>query len=143
MSLQEVIAYNYDQPTLQRIDKMDQTPADNNQISDIWGFMYEAMDKANYILEFQDKTAFEGKQEVIAQAYFLRAYFAFELTKFFGDIPLLLNEAGTRIQNKRIHTADPLRCEPRREQSQSLRIDRGGPRRSDRARIAYIPNKSQ
>ena len=99
--------YNYDQPTLQRIDKMDQTPADNNQISDIWGFMYEAMDKANYILEFQDKTAFEGKQEVIAQAYFLRAYFAFELTKFFGDIPLLLNEAGTRIQNKRIHTADP------------------------------------
>jgi hypothetical protein len=97
----------YDQPTLQRIDKMDQTPADNNQISDIWGFMYEAMDKANYILEFQDKTAFEGKQEVIAQAYFLRAYFAFELTKFFGDIPLLLNEAGTRIQNKRIYTADP------------------------------------
>ena len=100
-------AYNYDQPTLQRIDKMDQTPADNNEISDIWGFMYEAMDKANYILEFQDKTAFEGKQEVIAQAYFLRAYFAFELTKFFGDIPLLLNEAGTRIQNKQIHTADP------------------------------------
>ena len=97
----------YDQPTLQRIDKMDQTPTDNNYISDIWGFMYEAMDKANYILEFQDKTAFEGKQEVIAQAYFLRAYFAFELTKFFGDIPLLLNEAGTRIQNKRIHTADP------------------------------------
>ena len=97
----------YDNPTLQRIDKMDQTPADNNQISDIWGFMYEAMDRANYILEFQDKTAFEGKQEVIAQAYFLRAYFAFELTKFFGDIPLLLNEAGTRIQNKRIHTADP------------------------------------
>ena len=37
----------YDQPTLQRVDKMLHTPADNNQLSDIWGFMYAAMNRAN------------------------------------------------------------------------------------------------
>lgn len=92
----------YDQPTLQRIDKMDQTPADNNQLRDIWGFMYAALNRANFILEFQDKTDFSGKEEMIASAYFLRAYYTFELTKWFGDIPLLLDESGTRILNKRI-----------------------------------------
>ena len=96
----------YDQPTLQRIDKMDHTPDDNNQIRDIWGFMYAAMNRANYILEFQDKTEFDGKDEIIAQAYFLRAYYAFELTKLFGDIPLLLNADKTRILNKRIYLGD-------------------------------------
>jgi hypothetical protein len=96
----------YDQPTLQRIDKMDQTPADNNQIRDIWGFMYAAMNRANYILEFQNKTEFSGKDEIIAQAYFLRAYYTFELSKLFGDIPLLLNSDKTRILNKRIYLGE-------------------------------------
>jgi hypothetical protein len=92
----------YDQPTLQRVDKMLHTPADNNQLRDIWGFMYAAMNRANYILEFKDKTDFSSKEEIIARAYFLRAYFTFELTKWFGNIPLKLNESNTRILNKRI-----------------------------------------
>ena len=98
----------YDQPTLQRIDKMGHTPADNNQLRDIWRFMYAAMGRANYILEFKDKTDFDGKDEVIAQAYFLRAYFAFELAKFFGDIPLSVEErdGGLRIKNKRIRIGE-------------------------------------
>ncbi|NJB82550.1 RagB/SusD family nutrient uptake outer membrane protein [Wenyingzhuangia aestuarii] len=101
-------ANNYDQPTLQRIDKMDQTPADNNQLRDVWKFMYAAMGRANYILEFKDKTEFEGKDEVIAQAYFLRAYFTFELAKFFGDIPLAVEQRDgvSRIQDKRIRIGE-------------------------------------
>ncbi|NIJ44631.1 hypothetical protein FHR24_001070 [Wenyingzhuangia heitensis] len=101
-------ANNYDQPTLQRIDKMDQTPADNNQLRDVWKFMYAAMGRANYVLEFQDKTAFEGRDEIIAQAYFLRAYFTFELAKFFGDIPLAVEERDgvARIQDKRIRIGE-------------------------------------
>lgn len=93
---------NFDQPTLQRVDKMDHTPADNNQLRDIWGFMYAAMNRANYILEFKDKTDFDGKEEIIARALFLRAYYTFELTKWFGDIPLALDETGNRILNKRV-----------------------------------------
>tara|TARA_B100000795_G_scaffold215621_1_gene169454 strand:+ start:3416 stop:4996 length:1581 start_codon:yes stop_codon:yes gene_type:complete len=100
--------FTYDQPTLQRIDKMGHTPADNNQLRDIWRFMYAAMGRANYILEFKDKTDFDGKDEVLAQAYFLRAYFAFELAKFFGDIPLSVEERDgvLRIKNKRIRIGE-------------------------------------
>lgn len=99
---------NYDQPTLQRIDKMDQTPADNNQLRDVWRFMYAAMGRANYVLEFKDNIDFDGKDEIIAQAYFLRAYFTFELAKFFGDIPLAVEQRDgvARIQDKRIRIGE-------------------------------------
>ena len=96
--------FNYDQPTLQNIDLMIHTPSDNNQIRDIWQLMYAGINRANFILEFKDKTEFEGRDEIIAQAYFLRAYFTFELVKFYGNIPLKIDESsGTkRILNKRI-----------------------------------------
>ncbi|NQV77921.1 MAG: RagB/SusD family nutrient uptake outer membrane protein, partial [Lutibacter sp.] len=95
---------NYDQPTLQNVDQMIHTPSDNNQLRDIWQLMYAGINRANFILEFENKTEFSGRDEIIAQAYFLRAYFTFELVKFYGNIPLKIDESsGTkRILNKRI-----------------------------------------
>lgn len=78
----------------------------NGVLRSIWQWNYVGLNRANYILEFQDKTDFEGRDNIIGQAYFLRAYFAFELTKWFGAIPLLTNEEGTRILNKRIQPGD-------------------------------------
>ena len=97
-------AFNYDQPTLQNINSMIHTPSDNNQLREVWQLMYAAVNRANYILEFKDKSEFAGKENIIAQAYFLRAYFTFELTKFFGDIPLNFEERGgvNRIVDKRV-----------------------------------------
>lgn len=97
-------AFNYDQPTLQNINSMIHTSADNNQLREVWQLMYAGINRANYVLEFKDKTAFTGKAEVIAQAYFLRAYFTFELAKFFGDVPLNFEERNgvNRILDKRI-----------------------------------------
>jgi hypothetical protein len=97
-------AFNYDQPTLQNINSMIHTPSDNNQLREVWQLMYAGVNRANYILEFKDKSEFSGKENIIAQAYFLRAYFTFELTKFFGDIPLNFEERGgvNRIVDKRI-----------------------------------------
>ncbi len=97
-------AANFDQPTLQKIDKMTQTPLDYIQLRDIWVFMYAGVNRANYLLEFKDKIDFEGKEEIIAETYFLRAYFIFELVKFYGDIPLKIEERNgiQRIVNKRI-----------------------------------------
>ena len=46
-------------------------------------------------MEFQNKTDFPNKNEVLAQARFLRAYYYFELVKWFGDVPLAVDE---RIQ---------------------------------------------
>ena len=99
---------NYDQPTLQDVDKMIHTSSTYVQIRDIWQLAYAGMNRANYLLEFKDKLDFDGKDNIIGQAYFLRAYYAFELTKFFGDIPLLIDSSGEvdRIMDKRVQNGD-------------------------------------
>ncbi|MGO4816791.1 RagB/SusD family nutrient uptake outer membrane protein [Flavobacterium sp. W22_SRS_FP1] len=71
----------------QQIDDMIHTPVNSN-LRDIWNWMFAGVNRANYILEFKDKTEFEGKNQIIAEARFLRAYYHFELVKWFGGIPL-------------------------------------------------------
>ena len=80
-----------DTPGIQEIDNMTHTPV-NQQLRDIWGWMFAGVNRANYILEFQDKIDFSGKDQIIAQARFLRAYYYFELVKWFGDVPLAVDE---------------------------------------------------
>ena len=79
---------------IQEIDDMVHTPL-NAQLRDIWSWMYAGVNRANYILEFKDKTDFAGKDQLIAEATFLRAYYYFELVKWFGDVPLAVDK---RIQ---------------------------------------------
>jgi hypothetical protein len=76
-----------DSPGIQQIDQMVHTPVNPN-LRDLWNWMFAGVSRANYILEFKDKTDFEGKNQVIAEARFLRAYYHFELVKWFGGIPL-------------------------------------------------------
>ena len=106
-------SFNYDQPTLQNINQMIHTPDDENQLRDIWGLMYAGLNRANYVLENKNKTDFAGKDEVIAEAYFLRAYFSFELVKFFGNVPLKTEDRGgsTRLTDERIATGDEFSME--------------------------------
>ncbi|HKK12737.1 MAG TPA: RagB/SusD family nutrient uptake outer membrane protein [Flavobacteriaceae bacterium] len=78
----------------QEIDDMIHTP-NNSNLRDIWDWMYGAVNRANFILEFQDKIDFPNKNNVIAQARFLRAYYYFELVKWFGDVPMAIDK---RIQ---------------------------------------------
>ncbi|GAA3508403.1 RagB/SusD family nutrient uptake outer membrane protein [Aquimarina addita] len=73
--------------SIQQIDDMIHTPV-NSSLKDIWDWMFAGVYRVNYILEFQDKTDFEGKEQIIAEARFLRAYYHFELVKWFGAIPL-------------------------------------------------------
>lgn len=71
----------------QQIDDMTHTPVNDN-LDDIWDWNFAGVQRANYILEFQDKTDFEGREQILAETRFLRAYFTFELVKWFGPIPL-------------------------------------------------------
>jgi len=80
-----------DVPGIQQIDDMIHTP-NNEQLRSIWGWMFAGVNRANYILEFQDKIEFNGKENVLAQARFLRAYYYFELVKWFGDVPLIVDQ---------------------------------------------------
>ena len=74
----------------QEIDDMIHTPQNSN-LRDLWSWMFAGVNRANYILEFQNKTDFTGKEQVLAQARFLRAYYYFELVKWFGDVPLVVD----------------------------------------------------
>jgi starch-binding outer membrane protein, SusD/RagB family len=64
----------------------------NNELRSIWRWMYTGITRANYIFEFKDNIEFEGKEQILAQAAFLRAHYYFELVKFFGDVPLIVGK---------------------------------------------------
>ena len=83
-----------DVPGIQEVDDMIHFPV-NAQLRDIWSWMFAGVNRANFIMEFQNKTEFTGKEQVLAQARFLRAYYYFELVKWFGDVPLSIDK---RIQ---------------------------------------------
>lgn len=80
-----------DTPGIQEVDKMTHTPV-NAQLRDIWTWMFAGVNRANYILEFKDKTDFPDRTKIIAEATFLRAYYYFELVKWFGDVPLAVDQ---------------------------------------------------
>jgi len=75
----------------QQIDDMIQTPTNSN-LSDLWGWMFSGVQRCNYFMEFKDKTDFEGKEVMIGEIRFLRAYYHFELVKWFGAIPMKVDE---------------------------------------------------
>ena len=80
-----------DVPGWQEIDDMKHSSA-NDQVRNLWNWMYAGINRCNYIFEFKDKLDFEGKDEILGQNAFLRAYYYFELTKWFGDVPLAVDK---------------------------------------------------
>jgi len=80
-----------DVPGIQEIDDMIHTPV-NSQLRDIWSWMYGGVNRTNFIMEFQDKIDFGGKEQILGQTRFLRAYYYFELVKWFGDVPLAVDK---------------------------------------------------
>lgn len=75
----------------QQIDDMIHTSTNSN-LRDIWNWMFAGVQRTNYFMEFKDKIDFEGKEEMIGEVRFLRAYYHFELVKWFGAIPLKVDE---------------------------------------------------
>jgi tetratricopeptide (TPR) repeat protein len=71
----------------QQVDDMTHTPV-NEDIYNIWRNMFAGVNRCNYIMEFKDKTDFANKNQVLAETRFLRAYYYFELVKWFGPVPL-------------------------------------------------------
>lgn len=80
-----------DVPGWQEVDDMRHGPA-NDQLRNLWNWMYAGVNRCNYIFEFRDKLNFAGKDEVLGQNAFLRAYYYFELTKWFGDVPMPIDK---------------------------------------------------
>lgn len=76
---------------LHEIDEM-RHDAVNTELQSIMRYNYAGVTRANFLLENKDNIDFDGKAKIIAQARFLRAYYYSELVKYFGNIPLLIDQ---------------------------------------------------
>jgi hypothetical protein len=64
----------------------------NIELRSVFRWYYTGVTRANYIMENKDNIDFDGKDLIIAEARFLRAYYYFQLVKYFGDVPLIIDE---------------------------------------------------
>ena len=63
----------------------------NTWIADLWKYKYMGIDRANFAIEgIENMAGYEedtSLKELVAQAKFLRAFLAFDLEKYWGDVP--------------------------------------------------------
>ena len=76
-----------DQIGFQQIDDYTHNPI-NNYLEEAWKSCFEGINRANWLEENKEKLQFSGKDALYGEVYFLRAYYYFELVRFFGDVPL-------------------------------------------------------
>lgn len=66
--------------------------ATNTAVLQLWRRGYYGVARANAVILNANPEASAKSREYVAEAKFLRAYYYFELTKFFGDIPLIVSK---------------------------------------------------
>lgn len=84
---------------LQHIDDMVHNP-NNDNLTSIWKWLYEGVNRTNYLVENKDKLDFDTKEALYGEVYFLRAYYYFELVKFFGDVVLVTDHRLTASDSR-------------------------------------------
>lgn len=86
-----------DQAWMDRVAEFSFTP-ENQAFNGIWVYDYEGISRANLAISFltdaelvQSTGMSEArKNQILAEAYFLRAFYYFDLVNNFGDVPLVL-----------------------------------------------------
>ena len=64
----------------------------NSELRDVFRWNYAGIARCNYIMENKDNVDFDGKNEILGETRFLRAYYYFQLVKYFGDVPLVIDK---------------------------------------------------
>lgn len=95
----DVISDNYyaggDNPEIFAVDKLQIVPT-NGRLFTNWGQIYGGIARANTVLEkvpdIEDPKLDENgrREQILGEAYFLRAFHYFNLVKLFGGVPLIL-----------------------------------------------------
>lgn len=64
--------------------------ATNDLVAQYWQTCYQGIDRANQVLQNVPAITMDPtrKKQILAEAYFLRAFFYFHLVKSFGDVPI-------------------------------------------------------
>jgi len=77
-----------DRPEYHEISSFTMLPT-NTAVLQLWRRGFYGVYRANAVILNADPEASQKSKEYIAEAKFLRAYFYFELVRFFGDVPLI------------------------------------------------------
>lgn len=69
-----------------------QFDAGHLDIGRFWEVLYEGVNRANFLLAYTDASALTtpAQKALLGEAYFLRGYYYFLLTSYFGEVPLKL-----------------------------------------------------
>lgn len=82
-----------DNPEIFQVENINIEPT-NGRVYNAWSAIYNAIAKANVILEQAPKVqkllTDERREQIIGEAYFLRAYHYYSLVKLYGGVPLVL-----------------------------------------------------
>lgn len=78
-----------DRPEYQEIETFT-TSSNNAAVANLWKKNYRGIYRANLLIN-NDKVKTTAVDNYKAEAKFLRAYYYFELVRFFGDVPLFTN----------------------------------------------------
>lgn len=66
----------------------------NTWVASVWNYIYEGIDRANTAIagieKMPDYENSDELRELVAQARFLRAFLAFDLVRYWGDVPFKL-----------------------------------------------------
>ena len=101
ITLTEIISDNADkgstpsdQPAIAEIDRLELSPT-NNFISAVWTGYFNGIARANQALTALEKSTIETatKDRYTGEVKFLRAYFYFNLVRWFGKVPKVLRVA--------------------------------------------------
>ena len=78
----------------------------NNSVKLVWQYLYKGIDNANVLLENADQASCDASliRQIKGEALFLRAYYYFLLTAYWGDVPLRLESTKTAedVQRPRV-----------------------------------------
>jgi hypothetical protein len=80
-----------DSEGLHQIDAMNHGGV-NSELRNVFRWNYAGIARANYIMDYKDKTSFSGKEIILGDTRFLRANYYFEHVKFFVDVPLVVDK---------------------------------------------------
>lgn len=75
---------------LHEIDNMNHGGV-NDELRSIFRWYYAGVGRCNYIMSNQDNIDFDGKTQILAETRFLRAFYYFQLVKYFGAVPLIVD----------------------------------------------------
>lgn len=71
----------------------------NTWVASVWNYIYEGIDRANTAIAGIEKMPgyenSDGLKELVAQARFLRAFLAFDLVRYWGDVPFKTTSTGS------------------------------------------------